>query len=230
MTAFYSPFFKKERIMDFLPHLQILWDYLNLHREPQKAQCIVGFGSFDDSVARRAGELYLQGFAPKILFTGGLGRCTDGLFTEPEAVRFGKVAMEMGVPPQDILLEDRSANTKENILFTRALLENTNTPHNTILGVHKPYMERRIAAAMGVYWPEQSFAVTSPQMDIGQYLAGADRQGLSRKEAISVIVGDFQRIDVYAHLGYQLPQQIPDRCWEAYRVLVAMGYDSQLVK
>lgn len=216
--------------MDVLPHVQILWDYLCLHRPPEAADVIVGFGSFDDSVAKRAAQLYLQGYAPRILFTGGLGRCTDGLFPEPEAVRFAKVAMALGVPEEAILREDRSANTKENILFTRAMLEERDIPHASILGVHKPYMERRITAAMGVYWPEQAFRVTSPPMTIPEYLEGADRQGLTRREAVSVIVGDFQRIDLYARKGYQLPQFIPEAAKEAYRALVAMGYDTQLAK
>lgn len=216
--------------MDDLTQLQILWDYLCLNREVTKADVIVGFGSFDDNIARRSAELYLEGFAPKILFTGGLGRCTEGLFTQPEAARFREVALAMGVPGEDILLEDRSTNTKENIQFTRAVLEQTRTPHAAILGVHKPYMERRITAAMGVYWPEQAFTVTSPPMTIPEYLQEARRQGMEREDAISVIVGDFQRIDLYAKKGYQLPQFIPEEAWRAYDALVAMGYDRQLAK
>lgn len=216
--------------MDCLPQLQILWDYLCLHRKPEKAEVIAGFGSFDDNVARRSAALYLNGYAPKILFTGGLGRCTEGLFSQSEAERFRDVAVSLGVPEEDILIEKESTNTKENILFTRALLEKTHTPHGTILGVHKPYMERRIAAAMGVYWPEQPFTVTSPEMTIPEYLQEAKRQGMTETDAISVIVGDFQRIDLYAKKGFQLPQYIPGEAWAAYESLVAMGYDRQLAK
>lgn len=216
--------------MDFMQPLQVIWDYLGMHQAPREADVIVGFGSFDDNVARRSAALYLKGYAPKILFTGGLGRCTDGLFAEPEAVRFQKVAVSMGVPEADILLEDKSTNTKENILFTRALLEEKQIPHGVVLGVHKPYMERRIVAAMGVYWPEQRFTVTSPVMTVPEYLKEAKRQGLSQEEAVSVIVGDFQRIDLYAQKGYQLPQHIPEEAWQAFHQLVALGYDKQLAK
>lgn len=216
--------------MDFIPQLQILWDYLCLHQEPEKADVIVGFGSFDDNVARRSAQLYRLGYAPKILFTGGLGRCTAGLYHQPEARRFRDVAVSLGVRSEDILLEDKSTNTKENILFTRALLEETRTPHISILGVHKPYMERRITAAMGVYWPEQAFCVTSPRMTVPEYLREAARQGMTEEAAVSVIVGDFQRIDLYARKGFQLPQQIPEEAWRAYEALVSMGYDRQLAK
>ena len=138
--------------MDFLKPLEVIWDYLGMHQEPQKADVIVGFGNFNTDIAARAAELYLQGYAPKILFTGGLGRNTEGMLPEPEAVRFARVAMECGVPEEDIILEDKSRNTKENIEFTRALLEELGIPHDHILGVHQPFMERRIVAAI-LFWP-----------------------------------------------------------------------------
>ena len=188
----------------------------------------MGFGNFNDEIARRAAELYHQGYAPKVLFTGGLGRNTQGLFPEPEAVRFAKVAMECGVPEEDIILEERSTNTKENILFTREKLQRL--PHERILGVHQPFMERRIWAAMGVYWPEAEFRVTSPRVTIPEYLEHAKRQGVTEEAAVSVIVGDLQRMELYAKLGYQLPQQIPAPVKQAFHTLVELGYDSQLVK
>ena len=216
--------------MEYLEHLQVIWDYLCLKQEPKKADCIVGFGNFNTNIARRAAQLYLEGIAPKILFTGGLGRNTEGLFPEPEAVRFARVAMACGVPAEDILIEDKSTNTKENIEFTRQLLQERGIPCDHILGVHQPFMERRIVAAMGVYWPELNFSVTSPQVTIPEYLASARDQGVSENASVSVIVGDFQRMDLYAKKGYQLPQEIPEEAWEAFRKLVAMGFDKQLAK
>lgn len=216
--------------MDFLTPLQVIWDYLRLGQEPEKADVIVGFGNFNADIASRCAQLYHQGLAPKILFSGGLGRNTTGLFQEPEARRFAQVAMEAGVPETAILLEDQSRNTKENIEFTRTLLEEENIPHHHILGVHQPFMERRITAAMGVYWPQQRFSVTSPQVTIPAYLKRAQEQGMSQQAAVSVIVGDFQRMDLYAKLGYQLPQHIPQEAWDAFYQLVDLGFDTQLAK
>jgi len=216
--------------MDYLEPLQVIWDYLGMHQEPVKADVIVGFGNFNTDIARRAAELYHQGYAPKILFTGGLGRNTEGMLPEPEAVRFARVAVGCGVPEGDIILEAKSRNTKENIDFTRAILEEQGISHAHILGVHQPFMERRIVAAMGVYWPEQSFSVTSPRVTIPEYLRRAGEQGITENASVSVIVGDFQRIELYAKLGYQLPQYIPPEAWEAYHALVAMGFDKQLAK
>lgn len=216
--------------MDYREPLQVIWNYLCLDEKPEKADCIVGFGNFNTNIARRTAELYLSGYAPKILFTGGLGRNTEDLLPEPEAVRFAKVAMKCGVPEGDILIEDKSRNTKENILFMKELLAENGLEGGRILGVHQPFMERRITAAMGVYWPEADFRVTSPQVTIEEYLADARKQGVSENASISVIVGDFQRMDLYAKVGYQLPQYIPEEAWTAFHALVAMGYDKQLAK
>ena len=213
-----------------LEPLQVIWDYLCLNEKPRKADVIVGFGNFNEDIPRRAAELYLQGYAPRILFTGGLGRNTVGLLPESEADRFARVAIGCGVPDEAIIREDKSTNTAENIIFTRKLLEDLNVPHDHILGVHQPFMERRITAAMGVYWPEQRFSVTSPQVTIPQYLEAAKTQGITENASISVIVGDFQRMKLYADKGWQLPQEIPASAWEAFYRLVELGYDKQLAK
>ena len=216
--------------MEYLKPLQVIWDYLRLGEEPQKADCIVGFGNFNVNIARRAAELYHQGYGDKILFTGGLGRNTLGMLPEPEAVRFARVAMDCGVPESALILEDKSTNTAENIRFTRDLLKKLGLPHNHLLGVHQPFMERRIKAAFGVYWPEVKLTVTSPQVTIPEYLEAAKKQGVTEQASIEVIVGDFQRMELYAQKGWQIPQEIPAEAWEAFHELVKMGYDGQLAK
>ena len=216
--------------MEYLKPLQVIWDYLGLGEKPEQADCIVGFGNFNVNIARRAAELYHQGYADKILFTGGLGRNTLGMLPEPEAVRFAKVAMECGVPESALILEDKSTNTAENIRFTHDLLCKLGLPHEHLLGVHQPFMERRIKAAFGVYWPEVKLTVTSPQVTIPEYLEAAKVQGVTERASIEVIVGDFQRMELYAQKGWQIPQEIPESAWEAFRELVAMGYDGQLAK
>ena len=211
-------------------NLQILWDYMHMGMAPQKADCIVGFGNLNLPVAARAAELYLQGFAPKLLFTGGLGRNTDDKWSGSEAARFARVAQEMGVPREDILLEDKSTNTAENILFTRRLLEDRGIDHGRLLGVHQQFMERRIYAAMKRHWPEVEFIVTSPETTVQAYLDFMASQGMREHSAIEVIVGDFQRMDLYAKRGWQIPQDIPERAWKAFEALVDMGYTGQLAK
>lgn len=209
---------------------QILWDYLQLHRTPEKADCIVGFGCYNEDVARRAAQLYRQGYAPKVLFTGGLGRNTAKMWTESEAVRFAHIAVAEGVPEKDILLETASTNTAENILFTQKRLAENGIVPKRILGVHKPYMQRRIASAWPVYWPGVEFFITSWEQTMPEYMAGVSRWGRTAEDTVHMLVGDFQRIDLYARKGYQLPQQIPETAQRAFEALCAAGYTQQLVR
>ncbi|MBE5972025.1 MAG: YdcF family protein [Lachnoclostridium sp.] len=42
---------------------------------------------------------------------------------QTEADRFAEIAMGAGVPKEDIIIENRATNTKDNILFTKAMFE-----------------------------------------------------------------------------------------------------------
>ena len=216
--------------MDKQTAIHILWDYLCLHQTPKKSDCIVGFGCYNEDVARRAAQLYHQGLAPLILFTGGLGRNTSSMWTESEASRFARIAMAEGVPEKDILTEEKSTNSAENLIFSRRILAERGLTHPRIIGVQKPYMERRLFAAFPVYWPEAEVTVTSWQQTYEQYLTGLSRWGRTEEDTIHMIVGDFQRISVYADLGYQIRQLIPAEAAQAFQLLVDLGYTKQLIK
>ncbi len=44
------------------------------------------------------------------------------------------------------------------------------------------------------------------------------------------MVGDMQRIIEYPKLGFQIPQNIPEKVLEAYNTLVELGYIGKLIK
>lgn len=211
-------------------YVRVLWDYMKLDMPIEKADCIVGFGCYNEEIALRAAELYHQGYAPKVLFTGGLGRNTKEMWTVSEAERFAAIAGKAGVPEDDILIENKSTNTAENILFTKELFSARNMAVSSIIGIHKPFMERRLHAAMGVYWPEMRACITSPQVSIEEYIRLSTAQGLDEKRVIEVLVGDYQRIGLYAQKGYQLPQPFSPEAQSAFQALVDLGYNRELVK
>jgi uncharacterized SAM-binding protein YcdF (DUF218 family) len=99
-----------------------LWDYHHMHHTLEKADCILVLGSHDLRVAEHAAQLYLDGWAPLIIFSGGLGNFTREMWKETEADQFAAMAKKMGVPEDAILIENKSTNTGENILFTQQLL------------------------------------------------------------------------------------------------------------
>jgi uncharacterized SAM-binding protein YcdF (DUF218 family) len=60
--------------------------------------------------------------AAKVVFTGGNGQILDRR-AAPEAVLVGRLFAALGVPPERMVLEDRSRNTWENAIFTREKID-----------------------------------------------------------------------------------------------------------
>lgn len=204
---------------------QQLWNYHHVNQNLQKSDCILVLGSHDLRVAERGAELYLQGWAPLLIMSGGLGRLTQEMWSEPEADKFAKIALEMGVPEEAILIENKSTNTGENILFTQQLLQKENLAPERFIVVQKPYMERRSFATFKKHWPEKELIVTSPQLSMQAYPTAE----ITLEEVIDIMVGDLQRIKVYPEKGFQIEQEIPKEVWEAFEKLVSLGFNSHLI-
>ena len=206
-----------------------LWRYHGMNQRLERADALLVLCSYDTSVAERGAQLFLEGWAPLLIFSGGLGAITRNLWSEPEAELFARVAREMGVPGGRILVETRSTNTGENVRFTRRLLGERGLDPESFILVQKPYMERRAYATFKRYWPEKRAVVTSPQFSFEEYLKNHSNGALSEDEVVCIMVGDLQRIRLYPERGFQIPQEIPDEVWAAYEELVAAGYDKHLI-
>ena len=207
-----------------------IWNYHQLNHRLSPSDAILVLGSYDLAVAERGAQLFLEGWAPLLICSGGSGAITRRFWEEPEADLFAAIAVGMGVPRERILVENRSTNTGENVLFTRRLLEGRHLDPATFIVVQKPYMERRSYATFKKVWPEKGLIVTSPRASFDDYLNRMSNKALSVDEVISIMVGDLQRIRLYPSQGFQIPQDIPDDVWAAFEALVEAGYDSHLIK
>ena len=102
---------------------RVLWDYLRIGAPLERCEAIVAFGGHDLRVADWAAQLWLDGWAPKLVLSGGLGYYTSKIWKEPEAHKFRRIAIERGVNADAILVEDQSRNSGDNVALTRKLLE-----------------------------------------------------------------------------------------------------------
>jgi uncharacterized SAM-binding protein YcdF (DUF218 family) len=204
---------------------QKIWDYHHLNHKLKKSDCLLVQGSHDLRVAERGAQLFLDGWGPLIIFSGGLGRLTDEIWDEPEADKFARIARQMGVPADRILIENQSTNTGENVHFTRRLLAENGLDPQTFILVQKPYMERRTYATFKQVWPEKEALVTSPQISLADYPTGE----ITLDAVIHIMLGDLQRIRLYANKGFQIPQEIPEDVWQTYETLVGLGYTNNLI-
>ena len=209
-----------------LADVELVYDFLSAAPEPpERADLILALGNHDLRVPGYAAALYHAGAAPLVVCAGGLGKLTEGVFPEPEAVLFSRRCVELGVPAERILIEPRSTNTGENFRFARALLaERGLVPHSGIL-VTKPYMAKRALATGAAQWAELDWYVGTPALRMAENFPDGPTD-----TDIAVMVGDLQRLRVYAELGFQAPVAVPEPIWAAYKRLVLDGFDGHVIR
>ena len=205
---------------------EVVYNYHRMGMTLSPSDGIFCLCSLDTRVASYAAQLWLDGLAPLLIFSGDTGKLTEGRFDKPEAEVFAEIARDMGVPEDKILVESRATNTGENVRFTHALLEERSIHPRTLILVQKPYMERRTYATFKKQWPDETteFSVTSPPFSFDEYPDDDNPQEL----VTSIMVGDLVRIKEYPAKGFQVAQDIPPEVWEAMKRLVAEGYDKHL--
>lgn len=122
---------------------------------------------------------------------------------EPEAVKFFKRGLELGIPSEQMLLENKASNSKENLLFSRKLVEKRLggfDGFNRITLIGKAFVLRRLqmtAAALG--YPMEKL----------QYIGTVDEDGLNiskdtwyeNDHARRRVFEELERIGKYAAKG-----------------------------
>jgi uncharacterized SAM-binding protein YcdF (DUF218 family) len=198
-----------------------IWDWLRIGEPVADAGAILVLGSSDVRPAERGAQLFLEGRAPLLVLSGGRGRYTrDWPLTEAATYAPG-VASGLGVPREKMVLEDRSTNTGENIVFTRRLLDGRGIDPRRWILVQTPFMERRALATFRRYWPDREVRATSPAISFDAYQA----PGLTRRHLVRRLAGEVRRRVEYPRLGLQLPDEVPERVIAAWKELTALGYD-----
>lgn len=210
---------------EIIKNAKIVWDFLQTGDKIGKADCIFTMGSNDLRVAERSAELYHLGCADLLIFSGGLGRFTKSNWDQSEAEKFAEIAVEKGVPEEQIIKEGNSTNSGENVVFTKRLTESLGLRLNSFILVQKPYMEKRTLATFLKHWPDKQVSVTSPQIEFDEY----PNQYINQEMLINTMVGDFQRLMVYPELGYQIELPITEEALNAYQFLVDHHYTNQMV-
>lgn len=111
--------------------------YLSPQDEPQKAEAIVVVsGGQTTSRAQKGIDLYRQGYADKLVFSGAA--LDDG---PSNALEMKKQALSQGVPVGNIYLDEISQNTYENAVNSKKILGLNN--FKKIILVTSPYHQRR---------------------------------------------------------------------------------------
>lgn len=153
---------------DLTPEIVDRLLFQGLEDTGENVDCLVVLGSIKAAKYRvpAAVEAYKAGRTGKIMLCGGklrdfsTGKCS-------EAVYMYQAAVEAGVPAEDLILEDSSQNTVENILFSLIALQRTfqlNQVRSVMLVTTAYHMRRSLAAARYLY-PEHISVLPCPVDD-----------------------------------------------------------------
>lgn len=208
---------------------EIIWNYHLMHHQLEKADCIFVLGSHDPNTAEYAVDLFFDGWAPCLLFSGGTIHPAGILKNDApksEAESFHDIAVKRGVPKAKIIIENRSTNTGENFQFTGELLKSLRLNFTKFIVVQKPYMERRTYATGIIHWKDAKLILSSQHISYHDYI---NKNGLNKDKFINTMVGDLQRIKIYPLKGFQIYQEIPSDVWAAFEELVKLGYNKRLI-
>jgi len=206
--------------------VETLWNYHRLDTGTDTRTDVgIGLGSHDLSVATTAAELHRRGLFPLIVFTGANAPTTVERFPRGEAVHYREHAISLGVPADAILVEDQATNTGENITRTRDLLTATSHQVRTVTLISRPYQQRRARATCRKLWPEVDAVTAGAAMNLREYIASIGDE----HRVISMLVGDTQRIEVYAQRGHAAPEPLTADVRSAMRHLITHGYIDRLL-
>lgn len=201
-----------------------IYNYMHVETKlPKTADAIVagGAGSRVD-MAERAAELFHEGRAPVIVFSG----FAHPAFGINESKLLAKRAIELGVPSDRILQEDRATNTGLNIQLSAQLLIKNGIVEHKIILVHRPFMTRRFLATAEVQWPDPKpeFYVTSARYNFEDYLSREDKDyGLAERTMLSMLK-DYRAINDYYLKGFSSKQPKNPEAEAAFQRLVARGF------
>ena len=105
----------------------IIWVGDRDQAAPSDAIIVLGAAAYDakpspvfEERIRHGLDLYRQGLAPKLIFTGGFGGAT-ARFSESQVAR--RYALKQQIPAQDILIESRSRTTRQNLVEAKRLMD-----------------------------------------------------------------------------------------------------------
>jgi DUF218 domain len=203
--------------------LEPIWSYLVVSDAPVPADAVFAFGCGDLRVPQRAANLQLDGWAPHVLVSGGVGRRTGELFGDCEAVVFVRHLRWLGVPSTAIVREDRASNTGENVALGMRALDRAGVRVGRALLVAKPFVMRRCAATFRLRHPLVETVCCPPQAPMLDFVEG------TRPAFAARLLAELDRLERYPRLGYiageprPVPRPVAEAATEVRRLLDLSG-------
>ena len=194
---------------EIIKSLKVIWNYMTLNLPIEKSDLIIGCGCANLEIPNRCVELFKQGYANK-----------------SEAEIFKDIAIQKGISPNDIYIENKSTNTGDNFRFSIKVIEENQIKADKIIIVHNKLSERRTLSAAKAIIKDKNLTITSPNETFDEFISKVEqRQYGDIEDIISVIVGDIQRMIIFPQFGWQIENDIPKEVLDNYYFLKSKSYN-----
>ncbi|MFL6694829.1 MAG: YdcF family protein [Ramlibacter sp.] len=167
--------------------------------QPCRSDLLMVFGAPASSGRwEPAAELLGQGLAPRALVTGGAPYRDGSRGSEAQGVKTALVSA--GIPESGILVEERSTNTLENVLFTIKLLNEIGATPRSLMFYCKAHHSGRVRRTLSKYLPE--VVLSCATYDAVYEGASVSVTNWTESEiAVRRVLAEYARIRVYADRG-----------------------------
>lgn len=207
-------------------HFETIYNFLSKPFPAKDPDFVLVLGNNDLRVPKFAAQFCLDNNIQHIIISGGFGKITKDTWKVSEAETFAEVMVDRGINPDYLYLEKEATNTGENISKSKSLHKKHNFPSRRGVIITKPYMTRRGYNTANKKWPEVKWAAMGEPLTLHQYLSKIPNE----QEFKNLLVGDLQRIKLYAEKGFQIKDEIPDAVWASFSYLADNGYDRFVIK
>ena len=167
-------------------------EFIFAETDIEKSDVILIPGASQLQLIERAAELYNKGFAQYILPSGGSNHKITHYKTEWEYLK--TLGIQLGIPKEAILKEDKAQNTFENAQFSWNVLQALDIPIKNVILVCKAYHSRRALLTYRSAFPQNIKFYISPIID---------KRGISKENwflnesSINVVMGEVVKIGNY---------------------------------
>ncbi len=197
---------------DFTKNLRIVLDFLTASDPIESipiCDAVFLFGSSKtDQIPKSGALLFKQGLAQKIVCAGKhtLHQTSGPFGFTTEAEWYEDVLIKEGIPKEAIVLETRSTNTLENVLFgIPACHRQEFYPKSLILCPIPPLCCRSLA----------TFRKQFPEIKVFSYTFELPMEHYLTLSRIERTLGEFERFEKYATKGDMIRVKIPKNVQEA---------------
>jgi len=201
---------------DIVKNLRIILNFL-IASDPIESisacDAVFLFGSRrTDQIPKSGSRLFKKGLAQKIVCTGKYTlRQTSGPFGfATEAEWYEDILIREGVPKEVIILETKSTNTLENVLFGISTCHRQEFYPKSLILCPIPPLCRRSLATFKKQFPKVKIIGYAPELPIEYYFTPG---------RIERALGEFERFREYATKGDMVSVEVPESIQAAVNFL-----------